>query len=170
MINCSGYGLAELLKDKINPVGLEIGCSEGDTSIFLLSSNPNLRLISIDPYVEYLDWNGNQLNDRPNLFHKTKERLSSYSNRFVLIRDYSDNAISQFENESLDFIFIDGLHTYEQVKKDCENYYSKIKPGGLFSGHDYNTIPAVNKAVNEFAFSVNRNIMTAQHDVWYWLK
>jgi len=170
MINCSGYGLAELLKDKINPVGLEIGCSEGDTSIFLLSSNPNLRLISIDPYVEYLDWNGNQLNDRPNLFHKTKKRLSSYSNRFVLIRDYSDNAISQFENESLDFIFIDGLHTYEQVKKDCENYYSKIKPGGLFSGHDYNTIPAVNKAVNEFAFSVNRNIMTAQHDVWYWLK
>jgi hypothetical protein len=88
-----------------------------------------------------------------------------------LYRDLSDNIVDQFEDNSLDFIFIDGLHTYEQVLKDCRNYYSKVKNGGLFSGHDYRVIDAVNKAVNEFSSEVNINqIYETQVDVWYWFK
>ena len=69
-----------------------------------------------------------------------------------------------------DFIFIDGLHTYEQLTKDCHNYYSKVKTGGIFSGHDYQTIPGVNKAVCEFAPTKTDNVLTTECDVWYWYK
>ncbi len=55
---CSGYGLYDLLKDKGTAVGLEIGCDIGDTSYFLLSKLNNLSLYSIDPYIDYIDWNG----------------------------------------------------------------------------------------------------------------
>ena len=37
---CSGYGLGAMIKDMVNPAGLEIGCDIGDTSNFLLDSNP----------------------------------------------------------------------------------------------------------------------------------
>lgn len=69
-----------------------------------------------------------------------------------------------------DFIFVDGLHTYDQVLKDCKNYYPKVKEGGYMTGHDYQTIKEVNKAVNEFGEIVNKEILITLHDVWYWKK
>jgi hypothetical protein len=87
-----------------------------------------------------------------------------------MIRDYSDNVVDEFEDESLDLLFIDGLHTYEQVLIDSHNYYSKVKTGSIFSGHDYTAIPGVNKAVIEFAASVGKEILTTECDVWYWYK
>jgi predicted O-methyltransferase YrrM len=85
-------------------------------------------------------------------------------------RDFSDNMVNHFEDDSLDFIFIDGLHTYEQVKIDCENYFSKVKSGGVFAGHDYNVIEGVNRAVNEFAAKHGAEVQTCPNDVWYWIK
>ena len=69
-----------------------------------------------------------------------------------------------------DFIFIDGLHTFDQVLKDCRNYYSKLNPGGIFSGHDYTLITGVNQAVTQFAKEVNKQIQTMPTDSWYWIK
>jgi len=166
---CSGYGLGELTKGM--KVGLEIGCSEAHTSKFLLDTNPDLKLYSIDPYVPYTDWNGNVLNDRQEFFERVTKEMVVYGDRFVLIRDFSDNVVDQFADGSLDFIFIDGLHTYEQLTIDCNNYYSKVKTGGIFSGHDFRVIPGVNKAVLEFAAkqSVDK-ILETECDVWYWYK
>jgi hypothetical protein len=50
-----------------------------------------------------------------------------------------------------DFVYIDGLHTYEQVKKDIENYKQLIRPNGFIGGHDYHPQgwPGVVKAVEE---------------------
>ena len=39
-------------------------------------------------------------------------------------------------DEKLDFIFIDGDHTYEGVKKDYEMYYTLMKKGGIIGFHD----------------------------------
>lgn len=167
---CSGFGLYELLKDKGEIVGLEIGCDIGDTSYFLLSKLQNLTLNTIDPYTDYVDWNGNNLNSRDQMYHDVISRMESFGERFNLIRKTSDDAFSGFDDESLDFIFIDGLHTYEQLTKDCKNYYSKVKTGGIFSGHDYNVIPGVNKAVNEFSKELGKEIFTTDCDVWYWVK
>lgn len=166
----SGHGLAALIKDKQNPFVVEIGCSEGHTTKWLLDSNPTLKIVSIDPYVNYVDWNGNVLNDRQEFYEKTLRDLAPYGNRFTMIRDFSDNVFNQFEDNSIDMLFIDGLHTYEQVLIDCNNYYSKVKPGAIFAGHDYRVIEGVNRAVNEFAAIKNKEVLETECDVWYWYK
>lgn len=167
---CSGYGLGAMIKVMVNPVGLEIGCDLGDTSNFLLDSNPTLNLTSIDPYITYVDWNGNHLSGRDEMYQGVLKRMNGYSNRFTLVRKTSDDAADMFEDETFDIIFIDGLHTYEQLTKDCANYYSKLKVGGIFAGHDFDAIEGVKRAAKEFAVKVNKDILLTEKDVWYWIK
>lgn len=53
----------------------------------------------------------------------------------------------------LDFVFIDGDHSYEMVKAELEAWWPKVKVGGVLSGHDYDHNgrgwPGVHKAVHE---------------------
>jgi predicted O-methyltransferase YrrM len=167
---CSGHGLGAMISKMEKPQVLEIGCDIGDTTQFLLDSNPTCVLLGIDPYENYIDWNGNNLNEREVVYEKFVNRLDGYSNRFNLIRDYSDNCVDNVEDNHFDLIFIDGLHTYEQLTKDCANFYSKLKEGGVFAGHDYNAIPGVRQAADEFAAKVGREIHFTESDVWYWIK
>lgn len=170
IFKCSGYGLGAMIKDMQNPRVLEIGCDIGDTTQFLLDSNPTCILTGVDPYVNYVDWNGNNLNEREVVYQRFMNRLANYSNRFSLLRDYSDNVVDKVEDDSFDVVFIDGLHTYEQLTKDCANFYSKLKTGGIFAGHDYNAIIGVRKAADEFAAKVGKEILFTECDVWYWVK
>jgi len=49
----------------------------------------------------------------------------------------SNDAVSKFKDESIDFIYIDGDHTYEVCLADITEYWNKLKPGGIMAGHDY---------------------------------
>ena len=168
-MKCPGFGLFELLKDKDILLGVEIGCDEGITSEFLVKNLPQLFLHSIDPYDEYIDWNGSTVRSRNDVYINTINKMTKYDN-FKLHKISSDYAFSEFEDDSLDFIFIDGIHTYDQVLKDCKNYYSKVKSSGIFAGHDFNMIPNVRQAVIDFANIVNKQIQLTEVDVWYWYK
>lgn len=152
-----------------NLIGLEIGVDRGASSEYLLNSIPNLKLYGIDPYVDYQDWWG-WVSWSETSYIEMRNRLDKFDERFVLVRKTSDNAAAQFEDESLDFVFIDGIHTYEQVTLDCKNYYSKVKKGGFFCGHDYTSVEGVGVAVREFAASLNKEVHTCNQDVWYWWK
>ena len=87
---------------------------------------------------------------------------------FVGTSDEYFDSIS--DDVKFDIIFIDGLHEYGQLTKDCNNYYSKLKEGGIFAGHDYNAIPGVRQAADEFAAKVGKTIQITECDVWYWVK
>jgi hypothetical protein len=57
--------------------------------------------------------------------------------------------------ETLDWVYIDGNHTYEFVLEDLRSWYPKVRPGGLVAGDDYDRPDAwwddgVTKAVTEF--------------------
>ena len=138
----AGYHFVEFMKQMKSPVVLEIGCDVGDTSQLLLDCNESLKLYTIDPY----------------------------GDRFKLYRLTSDDAADEFEKEFFDLIFIDGLHTYEQLSKDCANYYSKLKTGGIFAGHDYTVSEGVNRAVNEFVAKQNKEVIQGDCDTWFWVK
>ena len=167
----SAFHFGDFMKQIPNPVVLEIGCDMGYSTKFLLDSNPSLILYGIDPYDDYVDWNGNTLTRRQEMYQIVMDKFKSYGDRFKLIRMGSDEAVSMFEDNFFDLIFIDGLHTYDQVKKDCENYYSKCKDGAIFAGHDYNVIEGVNRAVKEFAEKIGKKqIMEGSEDTWFWIK
>ena len=67
-----------------------------------------------------------------------------------LIKSHSLEAVKKYEDESIDFCFIDGSHEYEDVKADILAYLPKVKKGGILSGHDYDRIwSGVIQAVDE---------------------
>jgi hypothetical protein len=152
-----------------NPIGIEIGVDKGATSEYLIQNIPGLTLYGIDPYVDYQDWWG-WVAWADVAYGQMRQRLDPYGKQFVLHREISDEASKHFADESVDFVFVDGLHTYEQVTLDCQNYYSKVKKGGFFGGHDFTSVEGVGRAAREFAASIGKEIINCDQDVWYWIK
>ena len=82
-----------------------------------------------------------------------------------IIRDLSVNASKRFNDNSLDFIFIDAAHDYKSVKADIDAWLPKIKPGGIIAGHDLHA-EGVKQAVIE---SFNNNYVI-KDGCWVYLK
>lgn len=163
-----GQDIPKLIGNISNPVGIEVGVAEGITTEYLLKTVAGIKLYGVDPYFDYVDWDGNQPANNSNKVAML-EKTVNFDN-FTFIEKTSDEAATLFDDESMDFVFIDGLHTYEQVLQDCKNYYPKLKSGGYLIGHDYSRIQGVNTAVGEFADLVGKEIKTAKQDLWYIVK
>ena len=70
----------------------------------------------------------------------------------IMIRKlWSKQASALYEDEALDFVFIDAGHSYEDVLSDIRAWLPKVKAGGILAGHDYENerYPGVKKAVDE---------------------
>jgi len=83
--------------------------------------------------------------------------------KFTPIRALSVDASKQFDDESLDVVFIDMGHEYEEVREDIEVWYPKVKTGGYIAGHDF-SFPGVSKAVHEKFSGVH--IKRGDGDCW----
>ena len=135
------------LSDQKNLTGVEIGASYGMNAISMLKNLDIAKLYLVDPYEVYDELEkvrGTQIQEfHDDTYRLMVENLRPYMNRVEIIKEYSENAADKIENE-LDFVYIDGNHSYEYVKKDLELYYPKVKKGGLVAGHDYNEPEFVN--------------------------
>lgn len=148
-----------------NSVGAEIGVWKGTFSEKILETVRPKKLHLIDPYLYQEAENyqralyggkaGSQktLDDICNsVLEKFKEEISS--GKVVMHRKLSETAVKDFPDEYFDWIYIDGDHQYEFVKKDLELFYPRVKSGGLITGDDYDDAGwwqgGVKKAVDEF--------------------
>jgi len=59
-----------------------------------------------------------------------------YRGSTYLLRMFFNEALQHFQEDSVELLHIDGLHTYEAVKEDFTNWYPKVKPGGIVLFHD----------------------------------
>jgi predicted O-methyltransferase YrrM len=119
--------------------GVEVGTERGKYAKVLCDRIPGLRLYTIDPYLYYDDDKGYKDNltqkDHDNNFREAKERLAPY--KCTIIRAFSLKAVHNFEDNSLDFVYIDGNHRLEYVVSDLVEWTKKVKPGGIVAGHDW---------------------------------
>jgi predicted O-methyltransferase YrrM len=79
------------------------------------------------------------------------ERTGDYQNIQTIVST-SDEAVEKLGGSKYDFVYIDGLHTYDGVKNDIINYLPLVKDGGVIGGHDYvnsGHLVGVYQAVNE---------------------
>ena len=83
---------------------------------------------------------------------------------YTPVKEWSDKAAALYADASLDFVFIDAGHTYENASADIKAWLPKVKPGGFIAGHDYGSAPGVNRAVNELltGFDVDINSWIVQ--------
>jgi len=103
------------------------------------------------------------------------ELLRKYENisNVNICKSDSITFLQNQDDNIYDIIYIDGDHSYNGVKNDLKNAYSKIKNGGYIMGHDYemNMIKAKNKynfgvkqAVDEFCVTYKQNIISKAID------
>ena len=150
-------------------VGVEIGTGAGGGSAAMLLLIPNLKLYCIDAWKHMpghlyeAEFYSQELHDKQ--YELAIARLKLYPpERSVVLRMTSDEAIFHVPSP-IHFLWIDGDHRYEQVKKDIVNWMPKIiKPGGLISGHDYIQAPGVTQAVDEI---FGKNIRTGDDFTWW---
>jgi hypothetical protein len=148
-------------------VGVEIGVAQGFNALTILETLNIRQLYLVDPYEPYTDWGNKRVEGYVLARRESKVRLAKYRN-IQFIYDYSTNAVNQIPDD-LDFVYIDGNHSYPFVKKDIELYYPKIKSRGVIGGHDYAVLD-VQKAVREFAEAHNDEIVHTQLRDWWIIK
>ena len=143
----------EGLQDLINNIPnkgtmIEIGTFTGESTVIF--GDHFEKVIGIDPMLQDYDpqdptskFNFNEVLEMFN------ERTKSYDN-ISLIQKTSDDALGKLTGRTFDFIYIDGIHQYENVKQDIINYLPMVKKGGVIGGHDYGpSWPGVKQAVDE---------------------
>lgn len=168
-------------------IGAEIGVQTGAYSEKLCELNPGVKLFCIDPWQEYKGYREYVKQKKINLyFEEAKSRLASYD--ATLIQAFSSDAVTQFEDNSLDFVYIDGNHSYTYVLQDIELWNKKIRNDGIIAGHDYikrappsthNVIGAVkdytkNNNINPWFLlgreAKNTGEIRDQCRSWFWVK
>lgn len=160
--------LAHLINDRSYKTGIEIGTAYGGNALHLLENTELDLLICVDPYLYYPAMPGFTCQQEyETLYAFAMDTLSDFRNVDLIRRTSKDYAEFIGNVYQFDFIFLDGSHEYEDVKWECENYSKIIKEGGVLCGHDYNIFEGVNKAVDEFAKSVNKEINVLPGNIWY---
>jgi hypothetical protein len=131
--------LIKKLKDIVNgKKGVEIGVFTGSFSKYILENWDGV-LYMVDvwrPLGEEYEDMSNHLNYQ-NAYQLAMDNIKGYEDRGIMIRATSKDASNIFEDNSLDFIYIDANHAYDFVKEDIRIWFPKLKKGGIFSGHDY---------------------------------
>lgn len=173
--------LSNVIKRYSYKTVVEVGVALGGHAEFILNHTDVDQYFGVDPYMSYDPNDGFQheiANFSPFGLQKNFDylyqwvknvRLSPYQKRCQLIRKPSAEAAFDFDDESIDCIFIDGDHRYDAVLEDLNAWFPKLKPGHLILGDDYWMQP-VAAAVQQFFSEQGREIFfftsEAGYNIW----
>jgi len=141
--NYNRHDIINLL-DGNNILGVELGIAAGIFSERMLSTGKFASYVGVDMYTD----RGHDIEE-----YKTAIRRNGIFSNYKILKMSFDDALDLFDDESIDFLYIDGYaHTGQNDGKTLSDWYPKVKTGGLFAGDDYNKKkwPKVVKEVNAF--------------------
>jgi predicted O-methyltransferase YrrM len=138
-----GEGLRDLCKyvkdlGKEPQIMVEVGSFVGDSLAIFREEFPNAIIFCVDPWV-----NGYDDADTASWFFPMEQVERSFNERMlgmervIKAKMTSEEFFEFMPDDFFDFIYIDGCHKYEFVKKDIENSLKKLKRGGILAGHDF---------------------------------
>lgn len=133
--NNSVAGLLDMIVDIVKPNFkiVEIGSFSGVSSECLANACDLLYCVDIwnsDP--NYFEIDGAKIDKAFGMFNEMKKDYPNIIQKVI----GSLEAVEQFENESIDMVYIDGRHDYESVIADIKAWLPKVKKGGYVTGHD----------------------------------
>jgi hypothetical protein len=136
---------AQLLAELGFNSGVEVGVWKGEFSEILCKANPQLKLSGVDAWDCHAfrpgvkGWTQNQA-DYEGFYQQAVARMSRYAN-YRIVRKFSMDALDEFLDESLDFVYVDAGHDFLNCAQDVIGWGKKVRPGGIISGHDYAYFP-----------------------------
>jgi hypothetical protein len=126
-----------------NGIVVEIGCFKGRSSRCLYELNEkynrNLKLWFVDT------WRGSE--EHQEIAEIKEDRVydmfleNMAGRQFNSLRLASVEAADRFMDESIDFVFIDAAHDYDNVVADIKAWLPKVKQSGWITGHDWQHEP-----------------------------
>jgi predicted O-methyltransferase YrrM len=125
--------LAKLLSELSLVVGVEVGTSQGINALQMCENIPGIKLTCVDPYMKY-HWK-HSADEHERCFKLAHERLDPYN--VAILRMTSMEAVNDFRDGGLDFVYIDGNHEFDFVMEDLISWGRKVKRGGIIALHDY---------------------------------
>lgn len=171
--------LPELFKDLGFTKGAEIGVERGHYSKCLCQRVPGLTLFGIDPWMAYKGYREHVSQDKLDRFYEeTVQRMKPYD--FRIFRAFSEEAHKYFKDGSLDFVYIDGNHSFLNATQDIAFWERKVKKGGIVAGHDYrrnsgkyindvkDVVPAYAHAIKKRPWFILREPVGASS--WFWVR
>jgi len=168
----------DIIVDQIPDNGkiVEIGSFLGRSTHYLATSLVNagkeaVKIYSVDTFEgssEHMDINLPK--DFKDIFEKNLDFFIKQGMVEVCQgRSDSQQILDKFEDESIDYIMVDGAHEYEAVVDDIINWWSKLKQTGSMVGDDYllnSVAEAVKKGFSELKipnFGANKGV----EQTWY---
>ena len=148
------YGpLLDFILSKLpsNPLVVELGTFMGCSAVYLLQ-NPVMaaaRMYTVDTFLHYAG--------RQNFFIESAKNFKACGcrDRIRMLTCLSWEAACLFDEQEVDFVWIDAGHSFANCSRDIEAWQSKIKPGGFLAGHDLSEA-GVLLAVEKFCFATGR--------------
>lgn len=154
-IEIEGVGRLDLLrwfKELDFKVGVEVGVERGVYSHMICEVNEQVKLYGVDPYEKYEGYSEyhNQA-EMDGIWDAMHERLKNLikEGQFIPIRKRSMDALADFDDESLDFVYIDANHEGKYPYEDLKGWASKVRKGGIIAGHDYVRVRVWNFSVKD---------------------
>ena len=156
-----------------NLSGVEIGVEKGINAKSILKTLDMEILYLIDPYLDYSESEEYRADGEINRTQAIRRLIKEWDKIWWKF-EKSEDCVNKIPN-NLDFVYIDGLHDYESVKRDIKNYWPKIKKGGVLGGHDfdngrYPVHDGVVKAVTEFAIKNKLKLYIGKGSDWWVIK
>ncbi len=166
------YEIQQLAKKEKVETIVEIGIYAGDLSRLLFPIKTLKTLYMIDPWKEYTNYKNKLMfsqEDADLLYESVKcwSEISFIKDKVYIMRKTSIDASIYFNNNSMDFIHIDGNHHYDEVKADIKTWLPILKPGKLLTGDDYHA-ECVKSAVDESLGA--KNIKSIGNKIWIYRK
>jgi len=137
---------------------VEVGSWKGTSSAYMaveiINSGKSIRFDCVDT------WQGSEeIQHKSDLYIQQNElydhfisNMKPVEGKYNAVRLASVAASELYDDASLDFVFLDAGHRYEDITADIKAWQPKVKPGGILAGHDYH-YPDVTRAVNEAFFA-----------------
>lgn len=121
-------GLLEYVSALRPRYACEIGTHRGGTNLLISQALPGVRImVGIDLYVQQ---------KYKLLYFCHPDRTLHYINGSSHATRHMNRVARALGDNQLDFLFIDGDHTYEGVRRDFLNYRTLVREGGIIAFHD----------------------------------
>jgi len=152
-------------------VGAEVGVYAGANAQSLLDNTLTKTLYLIDPYEMYesYEFEGAKAQLYLSLEEAEREahkRLAKYHNRVVWLQEKFGDVSKM---PPLDYVYIDGNHSFDFVKVDVEQACKFVRDGGVVGGHNYcwSGSPDVKRFVDEFVKVHGLRLFIVPDDWWF---